>query len=110
MEKCPVLTVGAYEKATLVGPPYSATMHEVRHGLSTPVRAYALFEQALRANRGLSVDEHMLEQAKLFSGFSKVASEDPGIVDCDGLWAGSDVCFWATLSVSAQVKLKFCVI
>lgn len=70
--------IDKHEKATLIGPPYVASEHEARHGLSTPVRAYALLEQALRAHHDRGVDEHMLEQAKLFSGFSKVASQDPG--------------------------------
>jgi len=60
-----------------VGPEYIETPMELKHGLQVPVRSYPLFEQAMRAHRGGTVEEHMLETAKMFSGLSEVAAEQP---------------------------------
>eukprot|EP00929_Paragymnodinium_shiwhaense_P007472 TRINITY_DN111390_c0_g1_i1.p1 TRINITY_DN111390_c0_g1~~TRINITY_DN111390_c0_g1_i1.p1 ORF type:complete len:561 (-),score=101.35 TRINITY_DN111390_c0_g1_i1:580-2262(-) len=51
--------------------------HELRHGLTIPANAYALFEQAFRQVLGRSTAEHMAAVAKLWSQFSEVAAEHP---------------------------------
>uniref|UniRef100_A0A6S8F9P6 Thiolase-like protein type 1 additional C-terminal domain-containing protein n=1 Tax=Aplanochytrium stocchinoi TaxID=215587 RepID=A0A6S8F9P6_9STRA len=60
-----------------VGPEYCDTEVEIKHGLHVPIRVYPLFEQAYRSSLDLSVEDHMLNQSKMFSGFSKVAAENP---------------------------------
>jgi len=50
---------------------------EARYGLDTPSRIYPLFENALRARRGLEVEQHTRRMAHLFSRFSEVAARNP---------------------------------
>lgn len=53
------------------------TDHENAHGLFLPSNTYPLFENALRARRKLSIDEHNLRIGKMFSRFTKVAAANP---------------------------------
>ncbi|MBI1239625.1 MAG: acetyl-CoA acetyltransferase [Alphaproteobacteria bacterium] len=52
--------------------------YENAYGLSFPVNTYPLFENGLRAKAGRSVKEQMALIGKLFSPFTKLASENPG--------------------------------
>ena len=67
----------ATKRPIRIGPQYHVTRVEAMHGLMVPVRTYPMLEQALRASLGLSVEEHMLQQSRMFSGMSQVAAEDP---------------------------------
>ncbi|MBF2755776.1 MAG: acetyl-CoA acetyltransferase [Gammaproteobacteria bacterium AqS3] len=51
--------------------------YEARHGMSRPTHIYPLFETALRAHYGRSVDEHQAAMGRLFEGFNAVAAENP---------------------------------
>ncbi len=53
------------------------TDYENAHGLFLPANAYPLFENALRARRGLSVREHSLAIGRMFSRFTEVAARNP---------------------------------
>ena len=53
------------------------TDEENAHGLFLPANAYPLFENALRARRGLSVREHNLAIGRMFSRFTEVAARNP---------------------------------
>ena len=56
---------------------------EMRHDaekairLGAPIQVYPIFETALRHEQGLDVDAHLKQISALWSGFSKVASENP---------------------------------
>jgi acetyl-CoA C-acetyltransferase len=50
---------------------------EARHGATMPTRVYPLFENAIRAQLGLSVEEHQRRLGRLCSRFAGVAAENP---------------------------------
>ncbi|MBA2625889.1 MAG: acetyl-CoA acetyltransferase [Acidimicrobiia bacterium] len=50
---------------------------ETERGLFMPVQVYPLFECALRAAAGRSVDEHAEHLGRLWAGFSEVAATNP---------------------------------
>jgi len=50
---------------------------EARHGATMPTRVYPLFENAIRANLGLSIAEHRRRLGELCSRFAAVAAENP---------------------------------
>lgn len=50
---------------------------EVRHGLFLPVQVYPLFENALRARRGRTPEEHLRALGRLCAGLSAVAATNP---------------------------------
>jgi acetyl-CoA C-acetyltransferase len=50
---------------------------EIRYGLGGPTDIYPLFENALRAARGLSLDDHNQRIGALFSRFTEVAAKNP---------------------------------
>ena len=54
-----------------------ANAHERAHGLIAPIQAYPLFENAIRKDKGRSVDEHLLAMGELFAPFTDVASNNP---------------------------------
>lgn len=61
-----------------VGDPRAGnTPYEARHGLSRPINIYPLFENALRARDGRSLNAHQQRLGKLFAGFTDVAAENP---------------------------------
>jgi acetyl-CoA C-acetyltransferase len=63
---------------TVIGDNRSGTSQtEKDHALYFPVNVYPLFENAIRGEIGRTVEQHQLEIGKLFSNFSKVASENP---------------------------------
>lgn len=53
------------------------TDYENAHGLFLPANTYPLFENALRARRGLSVRDHALAIGRMFSRFTQVAAANP---------------------------------
>lgn len=50
---------------------------ELRHGATVPTRIYPLFENALRARYGRSIEEHQRADGELMAGFSAVAAAHP---------------------------------
>jgi acetyl-CoA C-acetyltransferase len=50
---------------------------EARHGAVAPIRVYPLFENAIRAHLGQSIDEHQQYVAELASRFTQVAAQNP---------------------------------
>lgn len=50
---------------------------EARHGAIAPVRMYPLFENAIRANAGRTVEEHQAHLGQLCSRFTAVAAKNP---------------------------------
>lgn len=50
---------------------------EARHGAVAPVRVYPLFENAIRAHLGQSIDEHQQYVSELASRFTQVAAKNP---------------------------------
>ena len=50
---------------------------ETEYGLGTPPDVYPIFENALRAARGLDLDGHRKRVGALFSRFTEVAAENP---------------------------------
>jgi len=53
------------------------TEAESRHGAVMPTRVYPLFENAIRANLGLSLEEHSRRLGALYERFSAVAATNP---------------------------------
>lgn len=51
--------------------------YEKGYSLNFPVNVYPLFENAIRGAKGRDVASHLKAMGKLFSPFSKVASENP---------------------------------
>ncbi|MEM8903249.1 MAG: acetyl-CoA acetyltransferase [Actinomycetota bacterium] len=51
--------------------------HERSRGLEMPINFYPLFESAIRASRGESVDDHRDRISRLWEGFNRVAVENP---------------------------------
>jgi len=51
--------------------------YENAHALYLPAHTYPVFENALRARRGLDPHEHNLRIGKMFAEFTKVASANP---------------------------------
>lgn len=50
---------------------------ESKYGLASPPDIYPIFENALRAARGLDLDTHRRRMGELFSRFTRVASSNP---------------------------------
>jgi acetyl-CoA C-acetyltransferase len=50
---------------------------EKAHKVHLPIRIYPLFENALRAARGLTIDQHTASIGKLCAGLSRVAAANP---------------------------------
>ncbi|MBW8815940.1 MAG: acetyl-CoA acetyltransferase [Caulobacterales bacterium] len=53
------------------------TEYEQRHGLDRPINIYPLFENAVRARDGRSLEAHAERMGRLFAGFSQVAQHNP---------------------------------
>lgn len=54
-----------------------ATDDEVAHGITLPIHAYPLFENAIRARSQMTIEEHRTRIGKLWAGFSQVAAANP---------------------------------
>jgi acetyl-CoA C-acetyltransferase len=50
---------------------------ENRHGAAMPIQIYPLFENALRAARGWTLEEHRARLGRLCARFSAIAAENP---------------------------------
>lgn len=50
---------------------------EAKHKANIPVRIYPLFENAIRARKGRSIDEHQRRLAELCARLSRVAKDNP---------------------------------
>jgi len=50
---------------------------EARHGATMPIRMYPLFENAVRAHQGLSVEEHQRRLGELCARMTRVAAANP---------------------------------
>ena len=53
------------------------TPYEAAHGLNFPTNTYPLFENALRARDGRSIEDHNRRIGELFAPFTKVAAKNP---------------------------------
>jgi acetyl-CoA C-acetyltransferase len=53
------------------------SQHEARHGLGIPANVYPLFENALRAHHGRSLEEHARVMGELMAPFTRVAAQNP---------------------------------
>jgi acetyl-CoA C-acetyltransferase len=53
------------------------TETEARHGATMPIRMYPLFENAVRASLGLSVEEHQRRLGELCARMTRVAAANP---------------------------------
>ena len=53
------------------------TSQEAAHGLGYPVNTYPLFENALRARDGVSLEDHQKQLGAFFAPFTKVAAANP---------------------------------
>lgn len=63
---------------TVVGDRREGTSaHEVAHGFQLPVQVYPLFENAIRAARGWSIEEHRAQLGRLCAGLAAVAADNP---------------------------------
>ncbi len=51
--------------------------HETPYGFRHPANVYPLFENAYRAHRGWSIEEHQQRLGELFSPFTRVAATNP---------------------------------
>lgn len=54
-----------------------SSLHEELHNATVPVQVYPLFENALRAEQGWSIDAHRQFLGDLWAGFSRVAAHNP---------------------------------
>jgi acetyl-CoA C-acetyltransferase len=62
----------------VVGDPRpGSSPYELEHGAVAPVQIYPLFETALRASAGHTVEEHQVVVSELWSRFSAVAASNP---------------------------------
>jgi acetyl-CoA C-acetyltransferase len=69
---------GGGEQPVVVGDARDGTSaHEVAHGLVLPTQIYPMFENALRARHGRTLDEHQNVLGHLCSGLSAVAAANP---------------------------------
>jgi len=50
---------------------------EKRLKIRMPIQLYPMFENALRASRGESLDEHLVRISELWASFSRVAADNP---------------------------------
>ncbi|MCY3890447.1 MAG: acetyl-CoA acetyltransferase [bacterium] len=67
---------GADEQFAPVAKPMVSEIEE-RHGLTRPIQAYPLFENALRAAQGLTLAEHAQRLGEMMTEFTAVAAANP---------------------------------
>ncbi len=69
---------GGEDKPAMIGiDKPSNSKREERHGLWVPIHFYPLFENALRAARGLDFESHREQMGKLMHRFTQVAAKNP---------------------------------
>ncbi len=54
-----------------------STEFEASRGMAAPINFYPIFESAIGANRGHTIDEHRTAIAELWAGFNEVAVNNP---------------------------------
>jgi acetyl-CoA C-acetyltransferase len=59
------------------GQPAMTSPLESRHGINAPIDIFPLFENALRAHAGRSIDEHQAHLGRMMARFSAVAARNP---------------------------------
>ena len=65
-------------EARVIGDEFTMTHPaEMNRGIVMPVQVYPMFEQAVRAAQGRSIDDHLVRISELWSRFSEVASRNP---------------------------------
>ena len=66
------------DEPTLVGEDLVMGMDsEIQRGIGAPVQLYPMFETAIRAASGRSVEEHQAHLGRLYAGLSEVAARNP---------------------------------
>ena len=66
------------DEPTIIGEDLSMNLQaEVDRGIFLPVQVYPMFETAIRAAAGRSVDDHQAHLGRLWSGLSEVAARNP---------------------------------
>ncbi|HEX4818667.1 MAG TPA: acetyl-CoA acetyltransferase [Acidimicrobiales bacterium] len=69
---------GSVREARVIGDEFTMTHPaEMNRGIVMPVQVYPMFEQAVRASQGRSIDDHLVRISELWSRFSEVASKNP---------------------------------
>src|SRR5437763_6467791 len=64
--------------AEVIGDTFTMTHPaEMNRGIIMPVQVYPMFEQAVRAHAGRSIDDHLVRISELWSRFSEVAAHNP---------------------------------
>ena len=69
-------TSGDYDRLIGSEEPMSAPAETAR-GIRMPIQLYPMFENALRHQRGESIEAHQVRISELWAGFSKVAAANP---------------------------------
>lgn len=70
--------IGGSDAPEMVGDTrWGSTPHEMLHHARYPLEVYPLYENALRAERGMSIVENRAFLAEYCARFSKIASENP---------------------------------
>jgi acetyl-CoA C-acetyltransferase len=70
--------IGGTDAPEMVGDTrWGSTPHEMLHHARYPLEVYPLYENALRAERGISIVENRAFLAEYCARFSKIASENP---------------------------------
>jgi acetyl-CoA C-acetyltransferase len=65
-------------EAEVIGDEFTMTHPaEMNRGIIMPVQVYPMFENALRAAAGRSIDDHLVRISELWSRFSAVAADNP---------------------------------
>ncbi len=71
---------------------FGATAHgdwsqnpDVKAGITSPARTFALFESAIRHHRGESVEEHRIRISELWASLAAIAAKHPGAWNRQGL-------------------------
>lgn len=66
------------DEPTIVGEDLQMAMEpEIERGIFAPIQIYPMFESAIRAAAGRSVEEHQAHLGRLYAGLSEVAARNP---------------------------------
>ncbi|MBW2282538.1 MAG: acetyl-CoA acetyltransferase [Deltaproteobacteria bacterium] len=70
-------TPNAKDKKVMGDQRFIANEIEMRHGIFAPIQSYPLFENALRAHAGRSIEEHQVFVSEFMARYSEVAARNP---------------------------------
>jgi acetyl-CoA C-acetyltransferase len=70
-------TSGDYDRMLAEEAPMACEA-EMARGIRAPIQVYPIFENAIRYQRGLSIEEHIKQVSEMWAGFSQVAAQNPG--------------------------------